>query len=404
MLSKKQKYLLLSTSGGFFLWGIVSAIAPLSVYWSISSGYITILLMIGPISLVIGNFVMGILSDWIGRKKIFIITLILYSIGIILIGTSYNIISLILGLSISQFAVGGEEPPALALLAENFDYKRRAATLTLIPNFMNIGSAVASLIFLFSFFTGEIIQRMALLLLSLILIAILLYTRLNIPESYMWLKAMGDLERAEREKKDLVISINGKKVKPPGIGISLPVLIFLGVSQYMSFWLMAIAIGPYIFPSETNIIIFTATIGASLGAFVALPILKIGKRKYTLLSFLGGFVTIIFILPAIFSNNFYLFLIILFINMIFSELAWVSRTNLEPELFKTLGRTTLISFVRIFPISLYILALIYTVNFNASQFITLNIFLWFIGVIASIIWFKYGIETYDVNIDYTNSE
>ncbi|MEM2722548.1 MAG: MFS transporter, partial [Thermoplasmata archaeon] len=87
-----------------------------------------------------------------------------------------------------------------------------------------------------------------------------------------------------------------------------------------------------------------------------------------------------------------------------SELAWVSRTNLEPELFKTLGRTTLISFVRIFPISLYILALIYTVNFNASQFITLNIFLWFIGVIASIIWFKYGIETYDVNIDYTNSE
>ncbi|MEM3333971.1 MAG: MFS transporter, partial [Thermoplasmata archaeon] len=165
MLSKKQKYLLLSTSGGFFLWGIVSAIAPLSVYWSISSGYITILLMIGPISLVIGNFVMGILSDWIGRKKIFIITLILYSIGIILIGTSYNIISLILGLSISQFAVGGEEPPALALLAENFDYKRRAATLTLIPNFMNIGSAVASLIFLFSFFTGEIIQRMALLLL-----------------------------------------------------------------------------------------------------------------------------------------------------------------------------------------------------------------------------------------------
>ncbi|MEM2489382.1 MAG: MFS transporter, partial [Thermoplasmata archaeon] len=88
MLSKKQKYLLLSTSGGFFLWGIVSAIAPLSVYWSISSGYITILLMIGPISLVIGNFVMGILSDWIGRKKIFIITLILYSIGIILIGTS----------------------------------------------------------------------------------------------------------------------------------------------------------------------------------------------------------------------------------------------------------------------------------------------------------------------------
>ncbi|MCI4434907.1 MAG: MFS transporter [Thermoplasmata archaeon] len=400
MFTKKQRYLLVSSSGGFFLWGIVSAIAPLSVYWPISSGYMTILLIIGPIFLVTGNFIMGVLSDFLGRKKIFIITLILYTIGIIFISLANSALYLAIGLAISQFAVGGEEPPALALLSENFDYKERSITLTLIPNFMNIGSAVASVFFLTSFLVNEQEQRIALLLLSLILIGILMYTRLNIPESYLWLKDKGIDKKAKEELKDLYISNEGRKIPPPKIRLVLPILIMLGISQYMSFWLMAIAIGPYIFPEQTNIIIFTATIGASLGAFLALPIIKIGKKKYTLISFAGGSLTIFLLLILEKITNFWIFLLILFVNMIFSEFAWISRTNLEPELFKTLRRTTLISIVRIFPISLYIFALIYTVNFSVSEFITLNFILWLIGLIASIIWYKFGIETYDISIDY----
>ncbi|MGC9138806.1 MAG: MFS transporter [Thermoplasmata archaeon] len=402
MLTLKQRYLLISTSGGFFLWGIVSAIAPLSVYWPISKGNMTLLLIIGPISLVIGNFIMGFLSDRIGRKRIFIITLMLYTIGIILIALSLDFPYLLAGLAISQFAVGGEEPPALALLAENFDYRRRAFTLTIIPNFMNIGSMVASLVFLTSFLATEESQRIALLLLSLILIGILLYTRLNIPESYMWLREKGDRERAEMERSQLYISGDGRKVQPPSVGLALTILILLGISQYMSFWLMAIAIGPYIFPQQTNIIVFVATLGASVGAFIALPVLKLGKKKYTLISFAGGSITILVLLLIQGMVNFWIFLLILLINMVFSELAWVSRTNLEPELFKTLGRTTLISIVRIFPISLYIIALIYTVNFNVKEFIMLNVILWLIGLFASIIWYRFGIETYDVSIDYSS--
>lgn len=401
MFSRKQRYLLVSTSGGFFLWGIVAAIAPLSIYWPISSGYITFLLIIGPISLVTGNFIMGFLSDIIGRKRIFIITLILYTIGILIIGTSRDVFTLGLGLAVSQFAVGGEEPPALALLAENFDYRSRAMTLTLIPNFMNIGSAAASVIFLLSFLSSEESQRISLLFLSLVLIGILLYTRLNIPESYLWLKDKGKKEKAERELRELNISAEGKRIPVPSISLTLPVLILLGVSQYMSFWLMAIAIGPYLFPQQTNLIVFVATLGASIGAFIAIPVIKIGKRLYTMISFAGGTLTILMLLFIQEKLNFPLFLFILFVNMIFSELAWVSRTNLEPELFKTLGRTTLISIVRIFPISLYILALIYTVNFNVTQFITLNVVLWSIGLLASIIWYRYGVETYDVMIDYS---
>ena len=404
-LSKKQKYLLISTSGGFLLWGIVSAIAPLAIYWSFMQNepkfYVSFALIIGPIFLIIGNIILGIISDKIGRKKIFILTLFIYILGIIIIATSMNLQTLLLGLAISQFAVGGEEPPALALLSENFSSRKRTKTLTLIPNFVNIGSLIAALIFLLSFLSSEKSQRLSLIFITAVIFFILIYTRIQIPESYLWLKDKGNTKEAEEIKKDIFIEENGKKIKIPDLKISFIVLVLLGTSQYMSFWLMAIAIGPYIFPTLTNLIIFIASLGASIGAFFAIPILEMGKKKFTFLSFLGGFLTImaIFILNS-YLKNIIIFMPLLFINMIFSELAWVSRTNLEPEVFKTLRRTTMIGLVRVLPISLYIIALIVTVNFNIYQFILMNVILWLVGLLGSIIWIFKGVETKDVSIDY----
>ncbi|MGC9123358.1 MAG: MFS transporter [Thermoplasmata archaeon] len=396
----KKWYIIFSTSGGFFLWGVIASLAPLATSWSIFSNnkfYYTIALITGPLFMLIGNYIMGYLADIYGRKRIFILSISLYILGSLIIYISINFIIFEIGLILSNFGIGGEEPPALSILSENFEPSERKYTLTLVPNMFNLGGLVLAYLTLLPIFASENAQRFPFILISILGSFILLIVRIYIPESYLWLRRVGKEKDSEIVKNELKIVDDGVKVNLPPKRLIYIILILLGVSQYMSFWLLAITIGPYFYPNQTGMIILYAMLGATIGGFISLPVIKLGKKLFTLISFSFGFLSILILL--FFINDFTVFLMILMINMVFSEFAWISRTNLEPELFETLNRSRGIATVRILPITIYIIMLYVSIYLNIQEFITINIVLWLIGLMAAYIWYIRGIETINISLD-----
>lgn len=405
MLSQKQKFMLISSSSGLTFWGMIATLGPLAAAGSLigvlPKSLKVLILLIGPIFVPFGNITMGFLSDEIGRKKIFVITMIVYSIGILIISLSYTFIPLIIGLLLAEFGVGGEEIPTLSLVSEDSPLKQRAKWLTIVADFDNIGSALIAGLFIIT--ENTFYDRMILLISAAILIIIMVISRLLLPESYRWLNVNGNKLEAKKEESELYIDSNGINVNKPLYRLSLPVLMVLGISQYTTFGLMAYIIGPYEFPDTNtdNMIIFVALLGASVAGFIAAPLITKGRKKYTLYSYFFGFIStlLIFILVP-YLKNVIIFYPLLFINMMLSEFAWASRTTLEPELAPTKNRGLFIGTVRLAPMISYTLLVLYTSILNLYDFVLLNVFLWLLGFIAAVIWNHYGIETKNVNIDY----
>ncbi len=409
MLTSRQRSLLISSSGGFFIWGIVASMAPLSLSWPFVNGsdplVRVLVLSAGPAGLLAGNFIMGLLSDAFGRRRIFIATMAMYGIGIVLISIATTFPLLLAGVVVSSFGVGGEEAPSLALIAEDVPVKQRGRLLTLIPNFNNIGSAFAAAFFLFSVSGAVFIERAYLLVSSLAIMALLVFTRMKMPESFRWLHSRGREEDAENEKSGLNIGPEGESVSLPPLWKSYILLSVLGVSQFLTFGLMAFVLGPDEFPSQTALIIFVALAGASISGFVAAPLVSRGRRSYTLISFGGGFVTIVAILIAFNSlSNEYVFLPLLFLNMAFSEFAWAARTTLEPELFPTAIRGTGIGLVRVVPIIAYIASIVLLSNTGLFDFVLINVILWGVGLAAATYWYFRGVETSNISPDFKGAD
>ena len=130
-----------STALGFFAWGFVYSLSILVTAWPIvPSGDIPVLLTISPIFLVIGNLSLGSFADKVGRRPAFMVTVTVYATGIVGIILSPNFYVLLFFVALAQLGVGGEEPPALASLAEFTPIRHRGKAIVLSSNFYNIAA------------------------------------------------------------------------------------------------------------------------------------------------------------------------------------------------------------------------------------------------------------------------
>lgn len=400
--------MIVSSASGLTFWGMVGTLGPLAAAGSIIGvlpHYLKVLvLLIGPLFVPFGNFFMGLLTDRLGRKKIFLMTMIIYGVGIVVISLSYTFIPLIIGLMLAEFGVGGEEIPSLSLVSEDSPVSQRAMWLTIISDFDNIGSALIA--GLFVIIVNSFMDRIILLSAASALIIIMVLSRISLPESYKWQESRGQKEKSEITKKSLYIDTTGVNIKRPAYRLSLFVLMAMAISQYTTFGLMAYVIGPYEFPGARtdDMIIFVALVGASVAGFIAAPLISRGRKKYTMYSFGTGFLSTVLIFILIpFLHDTLIFYPLLFLNMMMSEFAWASRTTLEPELAPTRIRGTFIGTVRLAPMIVYPLLVIATSTMPLTDFIALNMGLWLLGFAGAMVWHHYGIETKNVNIDYSEN-
>ena len=142
---------------------------------------------------------MGTMADYIGRKKVFIITVSIVIIGSIIVALSFNYGSLVFGRIITAIGAEGEVAVANTALAEFVPPKRRGlAVASGNATAFDVGTVAASLVafFAIALLPSTIGWRVAFA--SAVVLAVVVFiARLKLPESVRYLIRKNRLKEAE---------------------------------------------------------------------------------------------------------------------------------------------------------------------------------------------------------------
>lgn len=145
-------YLLLFTAGLGWMFdsldtGIISFVLPvLMKSWHLTTEQVGNIGSIGLLGMAIGAILSGTIADRIGRKKVFAMTLVTYSIATGLCGLSWNYASLLFFRFLVGFGLGGQLPVAVTLVSEFSPVKHRGKLLVLLESFWAFGWLLAAIV------------------------------------------------------------------------------------------------------------------------------------------------------------------------------------------------------------------------------------------------------------------
>ena len=126
---------------------LLSFIMPiLKLEWSLTPGQLGLISASTSIGMVVGAPICGLLADKYGRKNVLIGTLILFSLGNILLTLTHNISGFIAVRFITGIGLGGELPVAATAVADRFSGKKQAKMLVIADSFWAIGWIFAALL------------------------------------------------------------------------------------------------------------------------------------------------------------------------------------------------------------------------------------------------------------------
>lgn len=181
--------------------GLIAFILPvLAKEWGLAPGQMGLIGSIGLIGMALGAVVSGTIADRIGRKKVFTITVLLYSIASAFCALSWNYQSLLVFRFLVGFGLGGELPVAATLVSEYAPSRVRGRFIVLLESFWGLGWIAAACIAYF--FIPLYGWRMAFLIGALPALYVCLI-RMHMPESVRYLLAHGRLGEA----RQIVVSL-----------------------------------------------------------------------------------------------------------------------------------------------------------------------------------------------------
>ena len=181
--------------------GLIAFILPvLAKEWGLAPGQMGLIGSIGLIGMALGAVVSGTIADRIGRKKVFTITVLLYSIASAFCALSWNYQSLLVFRFLVGFGLGGELPVAATLVSEYAPSRVRGRFIVLFESFWGLGWIAAACIAYF--FIPLYGWRMAFLIGALPALYVCLI-RMHMPESVRYLLAHGRVGEA----RQIVVSL-----------------------------------------------------------------------------------------------------------------------------------------------------------------------------------------------------
>jgi MFS transporter, putative metabolite:H+ symporter len=155
-------------------------IAALSIEWKLSPEQMGWIGSVNSIGMAVGALIFGLMADKVGRKNVFILTLLLFSIGsgIAALSTSITIF-LVLRFFIGM-GLGGELPVASTLVSESVPVEKRGRIVVLLESFWAGGWLIAAVIsnFVIPKFGWQIA-----LIISAIPALYAIYLRIGMPDS-----------------------------------------------------------------------------------------------------------------------------------------------------------------------------------------------------------------------------
>ncbi|HDR8038405.1 TPA: MFS transporter [Bacillus cereus] len=248
--------------------------------WGLSTQEMGWIGSINSIGMAVGALIFGILSDKIGRKSVFIITLLLFSIGSGLTALTTTLAMFLVLRFLIGMGLGGELPVASTLVSESVEAHERGRIVVLLESFWAGGWLIAALI---SYFVIPKYGWEVAMLLSAVPALYALYLRWNLPDSPRFQKV---------EKRPSVIE-NIKSVwsgEYRKAAIMLWILWFCVVFSYygMFLWLPSVMVlkGFSLIKSFQYVLIMT--LAQLPGYFTAAWFIERLGRKFVLVTYLIG--------------------------------------------------------------------------------------------------------------------
>lgn len=257
-------------------------IVALQKEWSLTTEQVGWIGSINSIGMAIGALVFGVMADRVGRKNVFIITLLLFSIGSGLSAFTTSLALFLLLRLLIGMGLGGELPVASTLVSESVSADKRGRVVVLLESFWAAGWLIAALI---SYFIIPAYGWRIALLLSAVPALYALYLRMNLPDSPRY-------TALERKQKPSILQ-NMKNVWAKEYAkqtLVLWILWFCVVFSYygMFLWLPSVMVMKGFSMIKSFEYVLIMTLAQLPGYFTAAWFIEKYGRKFVLVTYLIG--------------------------------------------------------------------------------------------------------------------
>ena len=377
--------------------------------------------------IMVGAVVFGYLSDRSGRKKIFFVTLLWYSLFTVACAFSNDIWVFIFLRFMAAVGIGGEYAAISSAVVEFVPKRVRGKTDAFIMSLWPIGAIWSAVLVMFALrlFSADIAWRAGFLS-AVVLAAFALYIRRNLPESPRWLI---ELHRF-REAEAIVADAEKEVMKRKGLTElpqAHPLIVRPGVSglwpqtkELFGKYLARVALGAMMNFSQASL----GYGSIALASLVLFPMTKTQPEHVPLYmtiaficAFFGGLTSVLMVdaagrkVTGLLSHASYFIAIfsLLFVRSPFSALAslcimqycytwgWVTEYVIKSEIFPTRSRAAGIGWATFFGriggiITAPILTGVYQATGSLADVAYVFAVLVLPGFIAAIFWALKGIE------------
>ncbi|MET4561309.1 putative MFS transporter [Lysinibacillus parviboronicapiens] len=263
--------------------GILSfVIAALAVDWGLNSSQMGWIGSVNSIGMAVGALVFGVFADKVGRKKIFMWTLVLFSIASGLSAFTTTLVAFMALRFLVGMGLGGELPVASTLVSESVEAKERGRVVVLLESFWAAGWLIAALI---SYFVIPTWGWRVALLLTAIPAVYAIYLRWHLPDSPQF------TVKVESKKRSILQNIRDVwSKKYARATLMLWVLWFTVVFSYygMFLWLPSVMVGKGFDMITSFKYVLIMTLAQLPGYFTAAWFIEKFGRKFVLVSYLIG--------------------------------------------------------------------------------------------------------------------
>ncbi|TWT02272.1 MFS transporter [Planomicrobium sp. CPCC 101079] len=262
--------------------GILSfVIAALHQDWNLTTQQMGWIGSVNSIGMAVGAFVFGIYADRVGRKKIFILTLLLFSIASGLSAFTTTLAAFMILRFFIGMGLGGELPVASTLVSESVPAAERGRVVVLLESFWAGGWLIAAVI---SYFVIPSFGWRVALLLTALPALYALYLRVKLPDSPQFTAKKTGLQSISTN----IRSVWSKAYRRPTL--MLWIVWFTVVFSYygMFLWLPSVMVlkGFSLIQSFQYVLIMT--LAQLPGYFSAAWLIERMGRKFVLVTYLLG--------------------------------------------------------------------------------------------------------------------
>lgn len=262
--------------------GILSfVIAALAVEWNLTSTEMGWIGSVNSIGMAIGAFGFGLLADRIGRKQVFMMTLVLFSVASGLSALTTTLWAFLALRFLVGAGLGGELPVASTLVSESVSAKERGRVVVLLESFWAAGWLIAALIAYF--IIPEFGWRVALIITALPAFYAI-YLRRNLPDSKKFEEQEKTSQTTGQKLKQLLAPAFRKRT------IMLWIVWFAVVFSYygMFLWLPSVMVIKGFSLIKSFGYVLLMTLAQLPGYFSAAWLIERMGRKFVLATYLFG--------------------------------------------------------------------------------------------------------------------